>query len=430
MKFVNRLNELRELRRKPHQLVVLFGRRRVGKTSLIEHWNSEDPLFYSQAIEASEHQQVQQLMDDLADLLPPGLIARSWSEFLPILSLVQKACVVVIDEFPYLVKTTPSLPSQLQRFIDHHQPQQLRLALLGSSQTMMNSVFLSSSSPLYERAGRILLIEPMGYRHFCEALNMAPAKVDNFEIFSIIGGVPKYWSYVEEDWSIIKAADELFYKKGAYLETEPDRLLKDEDINGLQAKAIFEALGRGSNKPSEIAARLGIKQTGLSKPINLLLQTSLIQRSLPFGENIRKSKRTLYTIADHALEFWYGTYSPHRSRWHHYAASDKKKLIHDHAAKILERCYRDLFIDAERYWDGKNHEFDCVRYADGSGKKIIVSEIKHKDLTKKEKKILAENVTRKFKASKLFDTYELAAIEILDTHDVIENLANPDAILA
>lgn len=420
MEFVNRVRELNELRRKQYPLVILFGRRRIGKTSLIENWDSQAPLYYSQAIEASEIQQVQQLMLDLAELLPPGLVAKSWLEFFPILSLVQKNCVVVFDEFPYLVKTTPSLPSQLQRWIDHHQPPHLQLVLLGSSQTMMNSLFLSSSAPLYERAGRLLLLEPMAYNHFCEALDLSAQNVEHFELFSMIGGVPKYWTYLEKDWGIVETADELFFKKGALLEAEPERLLKDEDLNGLQAKAIFEALGRGAHKPSEIAARLGIKQTGLSKPMNLLLQTSLVKRSLPFGEHIGKSKKTLYNIADHALEFWYGTYSPHRSRWHHYPRADKEKFIHDHAAKILEHCYRDLFPDAQRYWDGKRPEFDCVRYADGSGKKIIVSEIKHRLLSPKEKNVLQDNVQRKFNESRLKERYELSAIEILGTNDVID----------
>ena len=253
-----------------------------------------------------------------------------------------------------------------------------------------------------------------------------PYLAETFEKFSLIGGVPKYWTYIEDNWDAIRLADELYFKKGALLESEPDRLLKDEDINGLQARAIFEALGRGVHKPSEIANRLGIKQTGLSKPINILMQTSLVIRSLPFGESIRNSKRTLYSIQDHALEFWYGTYSPHRSRWHLYSIKEKNKLIHDHGAKILERCYRSIFPDAERYWDNKSCEFDCVRHADSSGKNLIITEIKHKELSSSERAAISKDITEKFNNSKLSNSYSISSIEVLDTNDVLKQLVEYD----
>ena len=221
-------------------------------------------------------------MADFEGIIPEGLTASSWMELFPILSLIREDCVIVIDEFPYLVRTTSSLPSQLQRWIDHKQPDCVQLVLLGSSQTMMNDIFLSSSSPLFERANQIIHLQPMSYKHFCEALTIDPRQIDSFEKFSLIGGVPKYWAHIDKDWDVCKIADELYFKKGAHLESEPDRLLKDEDISGMQAKAIFEALGRGAQRPSEIANRLGIKQTGLSKPMNILLQTSLVTRALPF----------------------------------------------------------------------------------------------------------------------------------------------------
>ena len=156
--------------------------------------------------------------------------------------------------------------------------------------------------------------------------------------------------------------------------------------------------------------------------MNILLQTSLVKRSLPFSESIRNSKRTLYFICDHPLEFWYGTYSPHRSRWHLYEDHTKYKFIHDHASKILERCYRDLFPDAERFWDGKIIEFDSVRYADSTGKNLIISEIKHKYLSKKERIRLEFKVSEAFKKSKLASNFVLKQIEILDTQDVLSKI--------
>ena len=133
-------------------------------------------------------------------------------------------------------------------------------------------------------------------------------------------------------------------------------------MSGQQARSILESIGRGARLPSEIASRLGVKQTALSKPFTVLRNTTLIKRELPFSENIRSSKRVLYYISDIALACWYGVFSPHRSRWHLYSDKQKARYVHEHASWVLEDVFRDLYPDAKRFWDGKGIEFDGVRY--------------------------------------------------------------------
>jgi AAA+ ATPase superfamily predicted ATPase len=419
--FVNRKDELEQLGRSTAGLIVLFGRRRVGKTTLIERWGRNCNLHYSQAIEGAEPIQISQLLDDLSSVLPQGLRAESWKEFFPILSLIKEDCVIAIDEFPYLVKSQPSLPSRLQKWMDHDRPPHVRLVLLGSSQTMMNSIFLNSSAPLYERADLILHISPMGYRFFCEAVGLDPMLPENFEKFSLVGGVPRYWSYIDKNDGVTQIADKLFFSKSALLESEPDRLLRDEDVNGMQAKSIFECIGRGANKSSEIASRMGIEQTALSKPLQLLMHASLINRSLPFGESPRSSKRTLYSIADFALTFWYGSYSPHRSRWHLYDQEQKQKIIHDHAALVLEECYRNQFPDGSRYWEGQHVEIDCVRNS-RKPRHVIITEIKHRPIQESEASTLKADLEEKFARSKLAGNFKLDHVEVFGTKDVLARL--------
>lgn len=401
---------------------MVFGRRRIGKTTLVDRWGASQPYCYSQAIEGSESIQISQITADLADVLPRGLNPRSWAELLPILSLISRKCVIAIDEFPYLVKSQPSLPSRLQKWLDHDRPKNLRLILLGSSQTMMNSLFLNSSAPLYERADLILHIQPMGYRFFCQAIGADHLDINQFEKYSLVGGVPRYWASVKPQESVEDLAERLFFGRFAQLESEPDRLLKDEDINGMQAKSILECVGRGAHKPSEIAARMGIEQTALSKPLQVLLHTSLIKRSLPFGESTRNAKRTLYSIADYALMFWYGSFSPHRSRWHVYSAERKHQIIHVHASFVLEDAYRSLFADGARYWDGKAAEFDCVRHAPNDSTQLIITEIKHREIKTSEKAKLTQEIAKKFSESKLASKYGLAHIEIFGTAEVLAHL--------
>ncbi len=418
--FVNRKEELslldREIERS--KVIVLYGRRRTGKTRLLTHWGQKHPLAYSQAIEGSEQLQIEQLHNDLKEHLPAEITPRSWTEFFEILALIKKKIIIAIDEFPYLVETNPSLPSIMQKWIDHKQPQNVKLILLGSSQTMMHGTFLHATSPLFERADRILHINPMSYRAYAEYNGIDIADRNAFLKFSITGGVPKYWEYINPRQDVVRMVDELFFGEFSFLENEPYRLLKDENINGVQPLSILESIGRGAVKPSEIAGKLSIPQTSLGRPIQVLLDASIIAREQPFGESVRNSKKVNYVISDYALRFWYNVYSPHRSRWHLYADDVKKKLIIGHASFVLEHEYRKLFKDASRYWEGGDIEIDCVRYQEESLEKIILSEIKWGRLTKKERESIAMNVQEKFRKSSLARKYKDAAFEVLSFDDI------------
>lgn len=423
--FVNRTKELRSLDTSKAKLTVLFGRRRVGKTTLIERWGADKRYAYSQAIEASDEQQLAQLVADLAPVLPTGVVPRSWPELLSALALIRRPTAIVLDEFPYLVRTDPSLPSRLQKWVDHDQPDHVRLVLLGSSQSMMHGLFLESNSPLYDRADLVIRLEPMSYAHYCEAIGCDPESSRSFLNYSMTGGVPRYWRYVDGLNDPIDVADALFFDKTARLDDEPDRLLKDEDILGQQAKSIMEAIGRGASRPSEIAGRMAIPQTGLSKPLSVLMRCDLVRRVVPFGESSRNTKRTLYMINDHALRFWYQVYSPHRSRWHLYDRETKLKLIRDHASKVAEIDFLRIYRDAAPYWQGKELEFDCVRHDPRHLKSLIVSEMKFRPLTKTERSAIETSLTEKFARCALTSDYRLSRVEVLDQSDILAKLARP-----
>ncbi len=421
-KFINRHLELKTLNQSRAKLIVVFGRRRIGKTTLIEKWGEGKNFSYTQAIEGSEVVQIEQMVSDLKAIIPDGIHPRTWNELLSSLKHGKGRRIIVLDEFPYLVRTNGSLPSLLQKWVDHDQPNEVQLVVLGSSQNMMHSLFLNSTSPLYERADLILKLEPMSYKHFCEACDYDALDMESFLKFSIIGGIPRYWTYMKGLKSVIDLAEQLFFEKSARLEDEPDRLLKDEEIVGQQAKAIFESIGRGAAKPSEIAARMGIPQTALSKPLSILINSNLVSRILPFAETPRNAKKTIYTMDDYALRFWYQVYSPHRSRWNHYERDFKMKLIRDHASKVLEDEYRKLFPEGARYWEGDSMEFDCVRYTPKNVKKIIITEIKLKQLSENLKTSLEKEIREKFLSSKLSKVFQLDHVEVLGGEDILSCL--------
>ena len=127
------------------------------------------------------------------------------------LGLQKRRLILCLDQFPYLVAADPSLPSVLQRWVDHDKPRHFLLILSGSSTRMMNDLFLNRSAPLYGRARKLLHIEPMSYAAFCSACRLNLADMESFTRFALVGGIPKYWEFVEPRASAIDLADELFF---------------------------------------------------------------------------------------------------------------------------------------------------------------------------------------------------------------------------
>jgi AAA+ ATPase superfamily predicted ATPase len=417
--FVNRRQELKELDAAAAAggLLVIFGRRRVGKTRLLAHWLNRHKGLYSQAIESSREIQLDQIYRDFQAGLSTTVVPKSWEELLEILRLqpADGRSIVCLDEFPYLVTSDSSLPSVLQRWLDHSQPRGCLLVLAGSSTRMMHDLFLNRAAPLYGRARKLMQLEPMSYAAFCGACDQTPADEDSFTRFSIIGGVPKYWEFVDPKHSPVELAETLFFGFAPYLDQEPVRILRDEGISGMNALSVLEAVGRGAEKVSEIASRLGTAQTNLSRLLQQLLDASILVRDLPYGESARSTKRTQYRIQDPALRFWFRVYSPHRSRWRTYSTEEKRRLLREHASTVFEDYCRGLFPDAARYWEG-DLEFDLVRSDPNSHGEsgLILSEVKWKRLSSLERKRLQKQLEENWLRSTLRQRHPNARFEILD----------------
>ena len=415
--FTNRAAELKELDAAVTAggLLVMFGRRRVGKTRLLAHWLKPRQGLYSQAIEAGKETQLEQVFRDIQDRLTTSLVPKSWAELFELLALQKERLILCLDEFPYLVAADPSLPSVLQRWLDHARPRQLLLILAGSSTGMMNDLFLNRSAPLYGRARKLLHVEPMGYADFCRACGLKPAEMESFTRYALVGGIPKYWEFVEAKGSAIDLADELFFGFAPYLDQEPVRILRDEGISGANAISLLEVVGRGAERPSEMASRLGTVQTNLSRLLQQLLDASVLTREIPFGESHRSTKKTRYSIRDPVLRFWFRVYSPHRTRWHTYSRAAKSKLLHDHASTVFEDFCRERHAEAARYWEG-DLEFDFVRgERRGDGReRAVVSEVKWKHLSAGERARIERHLAEGWQRCALRNRYKEVVFEIHD----------------
>ena len=210
--------------------------------------------------------------------------------------------------------------------------------------------------------------------------------------------------------TLIDLVEALFFGRSAFLEDEPARILRDESIAGLTALSVLEAVGRGAEKASEIAARLGTAQTNLSRTFQQLLDASVLTREIPYGESLRSTKKTRYRIQDPALRFWFHIYSPYRTRWQTYGLPEKEKLIHDHASTVFEDFCRAQHPEAARYWEA-NVEFDYVRQEHG---RAVVSEVKFKRLSAAERRQLENHLAAGWQRSALPGRFRDVTFEILD----------------
>lgn len=412
--FANRAAELRELDAAARRggLLVVFGRRRVGKTRLLRHWLDRHRGAYSQAIEAPVEFQLQQVTADVGPL-GSEITPKSWAELLELVARRKPPWTLCLDEFPYLVTGDPSLPSRLQRWIDHELPERCLLVLAGSSTRMMHAQFLDRAAPLFGRAMKLLQVEPMDYAAFCGACGLAPEQPDSFEQFACIGGVPRYWEFVDAEADVLALADALYFGFAPFMEFEPQRLLRDEAIGGATALAVLEAIGRGAQRPSEIAARLGTPQTQLSRLFGQLMDASILVREIPWGESTRSTKRVLYRIADPAMRFWFGVYSSHRSRWSGYTTAVRRDLVHAHASTVFEEYCRARIPGAQRYWEA-DLELDLVAPDPEDEGGLLVGEVKWRRLTAAERKRTMAELQAKWSRSALRGRRPRARLQVFD----------------
>ena len=417
--FVKRDRELGLLDEAREQggLVVVFGRRRIGKTRMLCRWIAEHNGLYSQAIETGFSQQVRQTYHDIVDSLDVRIEPENWTDFFELLAAQKERWIFCLDEFPYLVASDPSLPSRLQKWLDHDMPPGCLLILAGSSRTMMHQLFLNRSAPLFGRALRIMQVGSMDYHAFCVALGLRPDVPESFEKFACVGGVPKYWEFCESRQSVTELADSLYFDFAPYMEHEPHRMLGDEGIAGQNALSVLEAIGRGAERPSEIARRLGIPQTNLSRLFQQLLDGSVLMRELPFGESLRSTKRIFYRIEDPALRFCFRVYSPHRSLWHGYSEREKRERIHQHAATVFEDWCRDRVTGARRYWE-KDLEIDFVAPLAGEGDGLLVAEVKWRRLSAAQRRKVERDLVEKWKRSTLAKRHGNVVFKVFDAGEL------------
>ena len=318
MEFVDRKKEFerlqKSLKREKPQFIVVYGRRRIGKSTLIKKvMDFSRGDIYFLADKTSEPSQ-RQLFSTTIDMTIEGFSAANyptWESLLLSLNRsVDHRITVCLDEFPYLVKSCPALPSILQKLLDDKKLK-FDLIICGSSQQMMQGFVLDSKEPLYGRADEIIKMKPIAPAFVSEALRCDAAQA--VREYAVWGGVPRYWELRENYDSLYDAIEHLLLTSEGTLYDEPSKLLYDEMRDTVQASSILSFIGNGANKLSEIAARAEKQATDITPHLSRLRELGFINKEIPFGESEKKSKKGLYHISDPLLRFHYRYVIPYRS---------------------------------------------------------------------------------------------------------------------
>ena len=316
MKFVDRIDEAARLKdalaREKSSLVVMYGRRRLGKSTLIKRVLSENDVYFLADRSEGQHQRIL-LAKVIAQVFPDfdKLTYPDWeSMFRAVNYRTDKRFTLCLDEFPYLVEQSSELPSVLQKLVDEKQLK-YNLVLCGSSQNMMYGLFLDSTAPLYGRADEIMKLALIRLPYIHEALSLDA--MNAIEEYAVWGGVPRYWELSENQNSLNDALWHNILSVNGTLYEEPIKLFQDDVKDIVKTSTIMSYIGTGANRLSEIAARCNEPATNLSRPLKKLIDLGFLEKDVPFGIDEKNAKKSLYKIADPFMAFYYQFVVPNRS---------------------------------------------------------------------------------------------------------------------
>lgn len=405
--FIDRLDELARLdalvNRGRGGLAIVSGRRRIGKTRLLLEWAGKHGGLYTVADTSAPDIQRAYLAEAVATTLP-GFADVSYPDWGALLSRLARDAQaagwsgpIVFDELPYLIASSPELPSSLQRWIDHEaEGAGLVVALAGSSQRMMQGLGLDPGSPLFGRAEEVLELAPLEARFLREALGL-PTVTGVVDAYTAWGGVPRYWELADgRQGGIFDVIDQLVLDPRGPLHKEPDYLLVEEVPPAAEVRPLLDAIGSGAHRVSEIGGRIGRKATSLSRPLARLLGMDLVRREVPFGESEKRSKRSLYKIADPFFRLWFRVVAPNRALLASSPPSVRKDLIERSWPGLASAAWEELcrsglprlptasrlaaegpWGPAGRWWHGNAPEWDVVALSTDR-QKLLLGEAKWK----------------------------------------------------
>jgi AAA+ ATPase superfamily predicted ATPase len=400
MEFLDREDDLTLLRdhltRSGAGLFVLYGRRRIGKTALIERAiQGGPPAAYHVGTRSTIAEEMSRLSASLSQAWAAPLLAAqplsSSAALAAYLEGVREPAVLVLDEFPYLVESDPSLPGLLQAAWDRRLARsELKLVLCGSSIGMMEETTLSERSPLFGRRTGQLKLGPILPHYLGRAFPWRSPEL--IELAAVFGGVPGYLRRLDPDVPLDENLARHVLKRGEPLYEELPFLLREELREPRVYHAVLAVIASGARKFGEISSKVGLDRANLNRYLATLIDLGLVEREVPVTEPMPdKSRKGLYRISDPFVAAWFAFVHPNRNALE--GGMEARVLaglgarLADYLPRAVEPVVRDLFrrgplsrlvpfevAASGRHWS-KESEFDIV-LLDGTRRKAFVAEVK------------------------------------------------------
>lgn len=337
------------------EFLVLYGRRRVGKTSLlVEFIKKHKAIFFS----AQEKNNALNLQDfsKCVQFYFEGMSFTPFSDWEQAFKYIGSKCgdeklVLIIDEFPFVASEYPAIKSILQHTIDHSwRDKNITLILCGSSISFMENEIMGYKSPLYGRSTMQLELKAFDY---LESSKFFPyySLTDRLLSYGILGGIPCYLASFDPSKSLKWNIAHNILRTGAFLQNEPQMLLKMELREPNIYNSIFEAIAFGASRLNDIATKIHEESYKCSKYVDTLRNLKLIEKKTPCGEK-ESSKKSIYVIKDNFYSFWYHFLFPNKTYYELLGEDESSKKImegmSDYMGNIFEQICTEYMVRLAR----------------------------------------------------------------------------------
>lgn len=310
--FIGRKRELEALdklyKSNKFEFAVIYGRRRVGKTALINEFIGDKKSVYFMGVESNAKQNLENFSKSIMEFSSGIETESSFLSFQAALEYVFKLAeseriILAIDEYPYVARSSKSLASTLQLLIDKYKDSsKLMLILCGSSMSYMKDHVLAYKAPLYGRRTAQMKLLPFDFEETCAYLKNL-SNEDKALVYGIVGGTPQYLLQMDDKLSVEDNIKNTYLNPISFLYEEPINLLKQEVREPAIYTAIITAIATGSSRMSEISSKVGEDTNVCASYIKNLISLGIVQKETPYGE--KKSRRSVYSIEDNMFRFWY-----------------------------------------------------------------------------------------------------------------------------